>query len=233
MLGDYSIMDLVTLGSIIAAIGTLLGAGVSIKNLISDNKALKENLDAIPQTISSGNASLSEKLVSEREVLSKESEVLYQKVIDERKILSRENRSIKDDTDYLVKQSLKEEMARENLYKNTERAKEILETMDMMKEVVLKNAFLNEEVSDLKTQLKQKDAEIEHNLLVLESENKALKKQNQELSEINGKNVIAAISSCERSLAELEAYGEAEEIKYILKRAKEKIVNALDNSMDK
>ena len=45
---------------------------------------------------------------------------------------------------------LDEKKARENLYHNTSHAKEILDTMDLMKEVINQNAELHAEVYDLK-----------------------------------------------------------------------------------
>ena len=42
-----------------------------------------------------------------------------------------------------------EKEARKNCIKNSSRAKEILETMDLMKEVVLQNSRLHEEVTRL------------------------------------------------------------------------------------
>ncbi len=125
MLGDYSIMDWVTLGGVLTTIGAIIG---TVVKLMKDNRALMREI----------------------EFLAKENEKLSQKVSSEREIISKENVSIKEDTDYVVKEFLKEQRARENLYKNTDRAKEILETMDMMKEVVMQNAQLNATVTQLK-----------------------------------------------------------------------------------
>lgn len=133
MLGDYSIMDWVTLGGILTTISSLI---VIVAKLTGDNRALMREI----------------------EFLAKENEKLSQKVSSEREIISKENVSIKEDTDYVAKEFLKEKMARENLYKNTDRAKEILETMDMMKEVVMQNAQLNATV----TQLKVENQELRH-----------------------------------------------------------------------
>lgn len=127
MLGDYSIMDWVTLGGVLTTIGAIIG---TIVKLTKDNRALMREI----------------------EFLAKENERLSQKVSSEREIISKENVSIKKDTDYVAKEFLKEQMARENLYKNTDRAKEILETMDMMKEVVMQNAQLNATVTQLKVE---------------------------------------------------------------------------------
>ena len=137
MLGDYSIMDWMALGGILITIGTLV---VTVAKLTGDNRALMREIEF---------------LAKENERLS---QGLSQKVSSEREIISKENVSIKEDTDYVAKGFLKEKMARENLYKNTDRAKEILETMDMMKEVVMQNAQLNATV----TQLKVENQELRH-----------------------------------------------------------------------
>ena len=118
MIGDYSIMDWVALGTI----GTLLGVFVP---LYLDNKSLKREI----------------------ELLSNEHDVLTEK-------LSSEHKGIKEDTSYMADQMKDERRAREALYQNSSRAKEILETMDMMKEVVFQNAELNAQVFDLKAQNK-------------------------------------------------------------------------------
>lgn len=131
MLGDYSIMDWVTLGGVLTTIGAIIG---TIVKLTKDNRALMREIEF---------------LAKENERLS---QGLSRKVSSEREIISKENDSIKEDTDYIAKEFLKEQMARENLYKNTDRAKEILETMDMMKEVVMQNAQLNATVTQLKVE---------------------------------------------------------------------------------
>ena len=77
------------------------------------------------------------------------------KVSDECEQLSKEHYSIKNDTRYIRNEMLREEKARENLYNNTSRAKEILETMDMMKEVVIQNSKLNAEVAELKVKIQK------------------------------------------------------------------------------
>ena len=131
MLGDYSIMDWVTLGGVLTTIGAIIG---TVAKLTGDNRALMREIEF---------------LAKENEKLS---QGLFQKVSSEREIISKENDSIKKDTDYIAKEFLKEQMAREALYKNTDRAKEILETMDMMKEVVMQNAQLNATVIQLKVE---------------------------------------------------------------------------------
>lgn len=67
---------------------------------------------------------------------------------------SSEHKTIKKDTQNVYEMMLLEKQNREKLYANTSRAKEILDTMDLMKEVVDRNAYLNQEVANLKIENK-------------------------------------------------------------------------------
>ncbi|WP_099832562.1 hypothetical protein [Streptococcus suis] len=172
MLGELSIMDWVTIGGVLTTLAAVLGGVVALWNLFRDNKALLRELE----TLSKEHDGLSK----EHAELSKESTSLM----------------IKKDTEYIFTQMIREETARQELYKNSSRAKEILETMDMMKEVVLQNAQLNAENSVLKQQ--------NHELLFNHS-------QEQE-------KLFRVIKGIDNRLAILEEYREAEEIRSILKR---------------
>ena len=98
-------------------------------------------------------------LKQEIEFLSKDNKMLFQS-------LSKENDSIKKSIDYIAKEFLKEQMAHENLYKTTDRAKELLETMDMMKEAVMQNAQLNATITQLEVKnqelINQKNQDIQN-----------------------------------------------------------------------
>jgi hypothetical protein len=72
----------------------------------------------------------------------------------EHESLSKEHASIKKDTEYIYDEMKYEKMARENLYKNSTRTKEILETMDLMKEVVLQKSRLTEKLQGWKLRIK-------------------------------------------------------------------------------
>jgi len=115
MIGDYSIMDWVTFGGVLTTIASLVG--IAIK-LARDNSGLKAEMKALSKEREMEHDSLS----SEHRNLSKEHDAL-----------SKEHASIKKDTEYISDEMKYEKMARENLYKNSTRAKEILETMDFMK----------------------------------------------------------------------------------------------------
>ena len=187
MIGEFSIMDWITLGGILTAVAGVLGGAAALWNIIRDNKALSKDHEVLPNKISKSHDSLSKRLSESRDLLSKE--------------LSKEHQSIKEDTKYISDEMKYEKMARESLYKNSSHAKEILETMDMMKEVILQNAQLNAEVSELKV-------------------------KNQELSQArkeatDSKKLLSAINGFERKLALVEEYGEygeTEEIRYILRK---------------
>ncbi len=187
MIGEFSIMDWITLGGILTAVAGVLGGAAALWNIIRDNKALSKDHEVLSNKISKSQDSLSKRLSESRDLLSKE--------------LSKEHQSIKEDTKYISDEMKYEKMARESLYKNSSHAKEILETMDMMKEVILQNAQLNAEVSELKV-------------------------KNQELSQArkeatDSKKLLSAINGFERKLALVEEYGEygeTEEIRYILRK---------------
>lgn len=189
MLGEYSIMDWVTLGGIVTVAATVLGTLVKLSRdnsiLLSEFKLLSKEHDALSKE--------HDALSKEYDALSKEHDSLSK----EHRGLSNEHQSIKKDTEYISDEMKFEKMAREKLYQNSTRAKEILETMDMMKEVVLQNAQLSSELADLK----------------LKNQELAQLKDNTELPKLYN-----AINRFEQQLANFEGYRETEEIQSILKR---------------
>lgn len=178
-------MDWITLGGILTAVAGVLGGAAALWNIIRDNKALSKD----HESLSKGQEVLSKRLSKSRDSLSKE--------------LSKEHQSIKEDTKYISDEMKYEKMARESLYKNSSRAKEILETMDMMKEVILQNAQLNAEVSELKVK------------------NQELSQTRKEAADF--KELLGAIKSFERKLASVEEYEETEEIRCILRKIAEEL----------
>lgn len=180
-------MDWITLGGILTAVAGVLGGAAALWNIIRDNKALSKDHEVLSNKISESHGSLSNKISESRDLLSKE--------------LSKEHQSIKEDTKYISDEMKYEKMARESLYKNSSRAKEILETMDMMKEVILQNAQLNAEVSELKVK------------------NQELSQTRKEAADF--KELLGAINRFERKLASVGEYvqcGEVEEIHDILRQ---------------
>lgn len=185
MIEEYSIMDWVTFGGVLTTIASLVG--ISIK-LARDNSGLKAEMKALSKEREMEHDSLS----SEHRNLSKEHDVL-----------SKEHASIKKDTEYISDEMKYEKMARENLYKNSTKAKEILETMDLMKEVVLQNSSLTEEVTRLK----------------VENQELSKPKQNNELDK-----VLRILGRIEGQLASLEGYRSVEEVQVVLKRVESELL---------
>ena len=192
MIGDYSIMDWVTLGGILTTVASLVG--IAIK-LARDNSGLKAEMKALSKEREMEHDSLSK----EHDSLSKEHDSLSK----EHDSLSKEHASIKKDTEYISDEMKYEKMARENLYKNSTKAKEILETMDLMKEVVLQNSKLTEEVTRLK----------------VENQELSKPKQNTELDK-----VLRILGRIEGQLASLEGYRSTEEVQVVLKRVESELL---------
>ena len=185
MIEEYSIMDWITFSGIVATIASLVG--IAIK-LARDNSGLKAEMKALSKEREMEHDSLS----SEHRGLSKEHDGL-----------SKEHASIKKDTEYISDEMKYEKMARENLYKNSTRAKEILETMDLMKEVVLQNSRLHEEVTRL----------------TVANQELSKPKQNNELDK-----VFRILGRIEGQLASLEGYRGTEEVQVVLKRVENELL---------
>ena len=184
MIEEYSIMDWVTFSGIVATIASLIG--IAIK-LARDNSGLKAEMKALSKEREMEHDSLS----SEHRGLSKEHDAL-----------SKEHASIKKDTEYISDEMKYEKMARENLYKNSSRAKEILETMDLMKEVVLQNSRLHKEVTRL----------------TVANQELSKPKQNNELDKL-----LRILGRIEGQLASLEGYRGTEEVQVVLKRVESEL----------
>lgn len=178
MIEEYSIMDWITFSGIVATIASLVG--IAIK-LARDNSGLKAEMKA----------------------LSKEREMEHESLSKEHDSLSKEHASIKKDTEYISDEMKYEKEARRNLYKNSSRAKEILETMDLMKEVVLQNSRLHEEVTRL----------------TVANQELSKPKQNGELDKL-----FRILGRIEGQLASLEGYRGTEEVQVVLKRVKSELL---------
>lgn len=186
MIEEYSIMDWITFSGIVATIASLVG--IAIK-LARDNSGLKAEMKA-----------LSKEREMEHDSLSKEHIALSK----EHDSLSKEHASIKKDTEYISDEMKQEKMAREILYQNTTKAREILDTMDLMKEVVLQNSKLTQEVTRLKV------------------ENLDLSSKNSKLdSEIC--KVYPLLRKIHGQLASLEDYCSTEEAQALLNRIESKL----------
>ena len=196
MIGDYSIMDWVTFGGIVATIASLIG--IAIK-LARDNSGLKAEMKALSKEREMEHESLSKEhsaLSKEHDSLSKEHDGLY-----------KDHLSIKNDTEYISDEMKYEKMARENLYKNSSRAKEILETMDLMKEVVLQNSRLHKEVTRL----------------TVANQELSKPKENKELDK-----VLRVLGRIEGQLASLEDCCSTEEVQVVLKRVESELLELIN-----
>lgn len=191
MIGEYSIMDWITFSGIVATIASLVG--IAIK-LARDNSGLKAEMKALSKEREMEHESLSK----EHSALSKEHDGLSK----EHDSLSKEHASIKKDTEYISDEMKYEKEARRNLYKNSSRAKEILETMDLMKEVVLQNSRLHEEVTRL----------------TVANQELSKPKQNGELDKL-----FRILGRIEGQLASLEDYCSTEEAQTLLKRVESQL----------
>ncbi|MFS9314668.1 hypothetical protein QM404_04600 [Streptococcus infantis] len=192
MIEEYSIMDWITFSGIVATIASLVG--IAIK-LARDNSGLKAEMKALSKEREMEHKSLSkehDRLSSEHNGLSKEHDSL-----------SKEHASIKKDTEYISDEMKQEKMARQDLYKNSTRAKEILETMDLMKEVVLQNSRLHEEVTRL----------------TVVNQELSKPKENKELDK-----VFRILGRIEGQLASLEGYRGTEEVQVLLKRVESELL---------
>lgn len=186
MIEEYSIMDWITFSGIVATIASLVG--IAIK-LARDNSGLKAEMKALSKEREMEHDSLS----SEHRGLSKEHDSL-----------SKEHASIKKDTEYISDEMKQEKMAREILYQNTTKAREILDTMDLMKEVVLQNSKLTQEVTRLKV------------------ENLALSSSNSKLDSELCK-VYPLLRKIHGQLASLEDYCSTEETQALLQRVESEL----------
>lgn len=187
MIEEYSIMDWITFSGIVATIASLVG--IAIK-LARDNSGLKTEMKA-----------LSKEREMEHDSLSKEHIALSK----EHDSLSKEHASIKKDTEYISDEMKQEKMAREILYQNTTKAREILDTMDLMKEVVLQNSKLTQEVTRLKV------------------ENFDLSSSNSQLDSQLCK-VYPLLRKIHGQLASLEDYCSTEEVQVVLKRVESELL---------
>lgn len=144
------------------------------------------------------------KLVRYNSVLKVEMKALADEVYLGNNRLFKYYASIKKDTDYIYDRMVQEKLLREILCQNTAKAREILDTMDLMKEVVLQNSTLTQEVTRLEVEkfdLFSSNSELDSQLC----------KANLLLRKIHGQ------------LDSLEGYCTTEETRELLKRVKSKL----------
>lgn len=203
MVGDYSFMNLVSIATLITAVGTALAVIIPIIGLFRDNKAILRRFDEVFDKIS-----------HEKKFLSKEHEGLlkeYEGSSKEHMGLSKEHSDIKDDTNYIKEQMLLEKISRQNLYNNVSNAEEILTKLDFLRETVIQNATLHEQNDKLKSEIV--DLKISNSVL------------SNKLDNQNVGRLIGDIKRFETKLSNFEKYQESEEIKIELKRILQELTN--------
>ncbi|MFI3886766.1 hypothetical protein [Streptococcus parauberis] len=203
MFGDYTIMDLVSLGVILSCASVLYAS-------YRDNKLMKEKFSGL----SKEHDILFDKLLDLTEKhcksLMTNQNVLSTSIDTKNEMLVEKNASVKEDTSYIHDEMLKEKMARLNLYQNISNASEVLKTVDIMRETILHNAKLEQ----TNQQLFSKVNSLEKEVTDLSEQPK-----NEEISKLR-----SSIDGFQRRLAEFEGYPESEEIQYVLRR----ILNELE-----
>lgn len=211
MIEGYSIMDLVTLGSIV---GMIVSIAKVIRRNEKDTAMLKDKIKSLSKE--------HEQMKDSLEKSNHDSfESLKEKVFDQRLITTGETKRIKSDTTYIKDAMMTEKMARKNLYNHTSNAQEILDKLDFMREVINKNYELSAQNQDLINETKDLNDKIAD-----------LREQNQKKlenrKEINSKQLLGSIKRFEGQLAEFEMCGESEEIQFILKNIKNELSEYLN-----
>lgn len=210
MFGDYSIMNWVTILSLLSAIGGILVAVVTLVKLFlvstRDSNAIFKEFESLAKEQNNLKDTI-EKLINDKyQILINGNGNLLTNLKSEREITTKETVSIKHDTKFLYDEMLEERTSRRNLYQNVSNAREVLKTVDIMRETILQNTKLeyqNQELSLKVNSLKEK---------VIDLSNQS---KNEEISKLR-----SSIRSFESQLARFEdgGYNEAEEIKGALRR---------------
>ncbi|HGA3161276.1 TPA: hypothetical protein ACGVFN_001094 [Streptococcus agalactiae] len=210
MFGDYSIMNWVTILSLLSAIGGILVAVVALVKLFlvstRDSNAIFKEFESLAKEQNNLKDTI-EKLINDKyQILINGNGNLLTNLKSEREITTKETVSIKHDTKFLYDEMLEERTSRRNLYQNVSNAREVLKTVDIMRETILQNTKLeyqNQELSLKVNSLKEK---------VIDLSNQS---KNEEISKLR-----SSIRSFESQLARFEdgGYNEAEEIKGALRR---------------
>ncbi|ESR10130.1 hypothetical protein [Streptococcus iniae] len=210
MFGDYSIMNWVTILSLLSAIGGILVAVVALVKLFlvstRDSNAIFKEFESLAKEQNNLKDTI-EKLINDKyQTLINGNGNLLTKLKSEREITTKETVSIKHDTKFLYDEMLEERMSRRNLYQNVSNASEVLKTIDIMRETIVQNANL--EVQN--QQLFLKVNTLEEKIVDLSNQPK-----NDEISKLR-----SSIRGFESQLARFEdgGYNEAEEIKGALRR---------------
>lgn len=214
MFGDYSIMNWVTILSLLSAIGGILVAVVALVKLFlvstRDNDAIFKEFESLAKEHEKLEKTFKDFINNKHQFLLKENSYLLTNIKSEREITTRETDLIKHDTQFVYDVMRDEKNARLNLYQNVSNASEVLKTIDIMRETIVQNTNL--EVQNQMLGLKV--SSLEEKIVDLSNQPK-----NEEISKLR-----SSIDGFQRRLAEFEGYSESEEIQYVLRR----ILNELE-----
>lgn len=166
----------------------------------SKRKDIIEKIDELENTIIEKNKDLEEEISSKHGLLGSEVSGRYKNLGEKIDI---EHSEINEDTRSIYNFMSTEKQNREALYYNSSRAREILETIDVMREAVDQNARLHSEVNALK------------------QENQEILKEKNKYTEVD--ELLSAIRSFNNTLGEFETK-EAGEIKEYLELIKKDIL---------
>ncbi|HFZ6659681.1 TPA: hypothetical protein ACGPSC_001269 [Streptococcus agalactiae] len=210
MFGDYSIMNWVTILSLLSAIGGILVAVVALVKLFlvstRDSNAIFKEFESLAKEQNNLKDTI-EKLINDKyQILINGNGNLLTNLKSEREITTKETVSIKHDTKFLYDEMLEERTSRRNLYQNVSNAREVLKTVDIMRETILQNTKLEYQNKELSLKVNS----LEEKVIDLSNQSK-----NEEISKLR-----SSIRSFESQLARFEdgGYNEAEEIKGALRR---------------
>ncbi|HHI9514566.1 TPA: hypothetical protein ACQALL_001169 [Streptococcus agalactiae] len=210
MFGDYSIMNWVTILSLLSAIGGILVAVVALVKLFlvstRDSNAIFKEFESLAKEQNNLKNTI-EKLINDKyQILINGNGNLLTNLKSEREITTKETVSIKHDTKFLYDEMLEERTSRRNLYQNVSNAREVLKTVDIMRETILQNTKLEYQNQELSLKVNS----LEEKVIDLSNQSK-----NEEISKLR-----SSIRSFESQLARFEdvGYNEAEEIKGALRR---------------
>lgn len=197
MIGDYSIMNLVSIATLLTALGTAAGVIVPIVGLFRDNKAILKRFDELSEKYVVLSDKIMELSKTQHTNLLNKTEYSSQEILNE-------STSVKKDTSYIKEEMLLEKKSRENLYNSVSNADEVLAKLDFLRETIIQMQALHEKNEDLKSKI-----------VDLKISNKSLSNQldNQAIGHL-----ISDIRSFEARLSNFEMYHESEEIQFELKR---------------
>lgn len=207
MIGEYTVMDWVTLGGIATIILAILGVLISNSR---DNKAIMHEFE----DLSDENDEIVNKISSlsnshYKEFITKQDNLLNN-FDNKNDILIQKNASVKGDTKYIRDVMLLEQKSREEVYNHVKNGDKLIEKIDFINELVIEFGKVSQENQLLVNKVNS----LEEKVVDLSNQS-----NNEEISKLR-----SSIDGFQRRLAEFEGYPESEEIQSVLRR----ILNELE-----